>query len=456
MPAGTPIMEQRDEGVRASIGEIDGRRVVELHVEGGKHHSAVGAAGAEAMERSIRLATDLGIPFVGWLDTAGADLNEGVVSLHGWGSCARALTDASGVVPTIIVVTGACVSGPALCLGLVDHVVMTRNAFSFVSGPDAVAELTGVELDRERLGGAWVHEHRSGVASLVVDDHDDALVAVAAILSYLPSNHLDDPPRVAFDDDVERYSERAAAAVPAVATAAYDVRIVIDDVLDADTFLELRPAYAPNLVIGLGQIAGRPVGVVANQPCQRAGTLDIEASRKAARFVQWCDAFNVPIVTLVDTPGFEPGKDLEWRGMIRHGAELVHAYGEATVPRFCLVLRKAYGGAYIVMDSKKLGNDWCIAWPSAQIAVMGAPGAVQILHGKRLAGLEADARLAEQTDLELDYADRFSNPYAAAQRGFVDAVIEPRDTRRALAAAIERFATKRDSRPSRRHSNTPL
>ena len=232
---------------------------------------------------------------------------------------------------------------------------------------------------------------------------------------------------------------------------------MIGDVLDELSFFELRPAYAPNMVTGLGRLAGRPVGIVANQPMFRAGTLDIEASRKAARFVQWCDAFNFPLITFVDTPGFEPGRDLEWRGMIRHGAELVHAYAEATVPRLCVVLRKAYGGAYIVMDSKNLGNDWCVAWPTAEIAVMGAPGAVQILYRRDLGAIEdPDARAREQLALETEYADRFANPYVAAERGYVDDVIAASDTRRVLADALVRLGTKRDHQPSRRHSNTPL
>jgi len=453
----TPIMDRRSDSVTARIVELDGRSVVELRVEGGKHHGAVGESGAEAMERAIRLATELGIPFVAWLDTGGADLGEGISSLHGWGRCARALVDASGVVPTIIVATGACVSGPALCLGLVDHVIMTADAFAYVSGPEAVAELTGVMLDRAALGGAAIHGRVSGVASLVVDDEDDAMHALAALLAYLPSNHLEDPPAWPTDDSATRDCSLAAATVPGAPNASYDVRAVVRDILDAESFFELRVNHAPNVVIGLGHLGGRVVGIVANQPFAKAGTLDIEASQKAARFVQWCDAFNVPLLTFVDTPGFEPGKDLEWRGMIRYGAQLVHAYADATVPRLCVVLRKAYGGAYIVMDSKRLGNDYCVAWPDAQIAVMGAPGAVQILYGRRLGTIDdAGERDLEQGRLIAEYEDRFSNPYAAAERGFVDAVIDPLATRRVLAAALARFATKREAVASRRHSNTPL
>jgi acetyl-CoA carboxylase carboxyltransferase component len=357
----------------------------------------------------------------------------------------------------VLVVVGPCVSGPALLLGLADVVVMTEEAFAYVSGPDTVKAFTGIDVDHRALGGAAYHDTRSGVASLVVADEDAARDTVASLLDYLPANHLDDPPRWATDDPVDRDCARAATAVPARSNASYDMRAIVEDVLDNDSFFELRPRHAANVLTALGRLDGRTVGIVANQPQQRAGTIDIEASEKAARFVQWCDCFNIPLLTFVDTPGFEPGKDLEWRGMIRHGAELVHAYAAATVPRLCVVVRKAFGGAYIVMDSKGLGNDWCGAWPSAEIAVMGAPGAVEILHGRTLRALESDdARLRQQSELEHEYEDRFANPYVAAERGFVDDVIAATDTRRVLADALDRFATKRELTPSRRHANTPL
>lgn len=452
-----PILDRRSDSASALVVEVDGRRFVELRVEGGKHHGAVGAAGAETMERAVRLAIELGVPFVAWLDTTGADIHEGVSSLHGWGRCARALVDASGVVPTIAIVTGVCVSGPALCLGLVDHVIMTTRTIAYVSGPDAVAEFTGVMLGRDDLGGARVHSHASGVASFVVEDEEDAEHALTVLLSYLPSNHLEDPPRWSSDDAVDRDCVAAAAVVPVAPNQPYDVRDVVRDAVDTESFLELRAEHARSIVVGLARLDGRTVGIVANQPVARAGALDIDASQKAARLVQCCDAFNLPIVTFVDTPGFEPGKDLEWRGMIRHGAQLVHAYAQATVPRVCVVMRKAYGGAYIVMDSKGLGNDYCIAWPGAEIAVMGAAGAVAILHGRRLDAIEdAGARAAIAEDLTGEYESRFSGPYAAAERGYVDAVVEPVDTRRVLAVALDHFATKREASPARRHSNIPL
>ena len=450
-------MAQRSDAVTAALSDLHGRTVSWFRLDGGKHRGAIGVAEGDTLERAVRLGVELGVPIVGAIATSGADVGEGVASLHAWGRVARALADASGVVPTLVAVVGPCVSGPALMLGLVDQVVMTSDAFAYVSGPDTVSDFTGVPVGRADLGGASVHELRSGVAALVVDDDADALAAMATILDYLPDHHLDDPPRNLADDPVDRDSARAAAAVPERPTASYDVRDIVADVIDDGSFFELRDRHAPNLVTGLGRLGGRPVGVVANQPSQRAGTLDVTAAQKGARFVQWCDAFNVPLLTFVDTTGFEPGTDLEWRGIIRHGAQLVHAYAAATVPRLCVVIRKAYGGAYIVMDSKPLGSDWYCAWPDTEIAVMGAAPAVQILYRKRLAGIaDEQERRAEQLALEQEYSERFSSPLPAAERGYVDAVIAPADTRRTLAAALARLGTKQESPPSRRHSNSPL
>jgi len=452
-----PLGGQRSDAAAAALVEVDGRTVATFALRGGKHVGAIGPAEGVTVSRAIRLAAETGVPVVGTIASSGADVAEGVASLHAWGLIAAALADASGVVPTVLTVVGPCVSGPALLLGLADIVVMTDEAFAYVSGPDTVRAFTGIDVDHRGLGNAAMHGTRSGVATFVVADEDSARDVVAALLDYLPANHLDDPPRWRIDDPVDRDCARAAGAVPARPNASYDVRVVVEDVLDAGSFLELRARHAANMVTGLGRLDGRTVGVVANQPIQRAGTIDIEASEKAARFVQWCDCFNIPLLTFVDTPGFEPGKDLEWRGMIRHGAELVYAYAGATVPRLCVVLRKAYGGAYIVMDSKGMGNDWCGAWPTAEIAVMGAPGAVQILHGRKLRAARDDAeRLRLQADLEHEYEDRFANSYVAAERGFVDDVLPAADTRRVLAVALDHLATKRERLPPRRHGNTPL
>ncbi len=452
-----PLGARRSEAASGSLHEVDERTVASFTLRGGKHVGAIGPPEGTTIEQTIRAAIATGVPVVGTIASSGADVVEGVASLHAWGRVAKAMTDASGVVPTVLVVVGPCVSGPALLLGLADVVIMTDEAFAYVSGPDTVRAFTGISVDHRGLGGAEHHDTRSGVATMVVADERAARDAVASLLDYLPSHHLDDPPRWPTDDPVDRDCTVAATAVPARSNASYDIRTIVDDVLDQGSLLELRPHHASNLVTALGRLDGRTVGIVANQPQQRAGTIDIEASEKAARFVQWCDCFNIPLLTFVDTPGFEPGKDLEWRGMIRHGAELVHAYAAATVPRLCIVLRKAFGGAYIVMDSKGLGNDWCGAWPTAEIAVMGAPGAVQILHGRTLRE-EADetARLRRQADLEHEYEDRFANPYVAAERGFVDDVIAATDTRRVVADALARLGTKREQTPSRRHANTPL
>jgi acetyl-CoA carboxylase carboxyltransferase component len=454
--AATSIAAHRSEAASAALVELDGRTVSTVRLDGGKHAGAIGPPEGKTLERAVRLALELGVPLVGTLASSGADIREGVDSLHAWGRVARAFTDASGVVPTILIVVGPCVSGPALLLGIADITVMTEDAYAYVSGPASVSAFTGIDFDHATLGGASMHGRRSGVASFVVAGEDAAQEVVATILDYLPQNHLDDPPRFTSDDPVDRDCPNAVAVVPGRPNASYDVRVVVEDVLDADSFLELRPEHAANIVTALGRLDGRTVGVIANQPLHRAGTIDIEASEKSARFVQWCDCFNIPLVTFVDTPGFEPGKDLEWRGMIRHGAELVYAYAAASVPRLCVVLRKAYGGAYIVMDSKGLGNDWCGAWPTAQIAVMGAPGAVQILHGRRLRELDEAERAPEQQALEQEYEERFANPYVAAEYGFVDEVIAATDTRRELAGVLDHLSLKREPRLPRRHGNTPL
>jgi len=455
--APVPLGARRSDTAAAALGEIDGRSVVEFTLRGGKHVGAIGPPEGLAIARAARLATETGVPIVGLVASSGADVAEGIASLHAWGLVARALATASGVVPTVLTVVGPCVSGPALLLGIVDVVVMTEEAFAYVSGPDTVRAFTGIDVDHRALGEASMHGTRSGVATFVVPDEHAAREVVGAVLDYLPPNHLADPPRWPVDDPVDRDCARAAAVVPARGSASYDVRVIVEDVLDTHSFLELRARHASNMVTGLGRLDGRTVGIVANQPQQRAGTIDIEASEKAARFVQWCDCFNIPLLTFVDTPGFEPGRDLEWRGMIRHGAELVYAYAGATVPRLCVVLRKAYGGAYIVMDSKGMGNDWCGAWPTAEIAVMGAPGAVQILHGRTVRGVaDGEERLQVQADLEHEYEDRFANPYVAAERGFVDEVLSAVDTRRVLAATLEHLSTKREQLPPRRHGNTPL
>jgi acetyl-CoA carboxylase carboxyltransferase component len=424
------------------------RRVVLVRVDPTVHRGALTEADGTTIASAADLALAGRVPLVAVIASSGADVNEGLPALHGWGTAARAMARCSGIVPLIAVVTGPALSGPALLLGLCDVVVMTEDAYAWVSGPAMVKTFTGVDMPGAVLGGAGVHATASGVATMVVPNEDDAMAAVSSILEFLPDHTDVEPDGIPTIDPLRRPTPEAGTVIPAGATGSYDVRKVVAAVVDDGNAVELRPRFAPNLVTELAAIAGRPVGIVANQPQSLAGTLDIAAAQKGARFVAMCDAFNLPIITFVDTPGFFPGKTLEWRGMIRHGAQLVFAYAEATVPRICVVLRKAYGGAYIVMDCKTMGNDLSLAWPTAEIAVMGAKGAVAILHRK--------ADEAEQAEREREYEAAFLTPWVAAERGLVDAVIEPAETRAHLAAALTMLRSKRERVIRRVHSNTPL
>ena len=424
---------------------------VQLVEAGGDAHGAIGSVEGEVLARLVHLAVDSGVPIVGVLDTSGADVREGVEALHAWGTLARALTAASGVVPVVLVVTGYAVSGPALLLGLADVVIATGDAVAYVTGPATVEAMTGRRVSREELGGIGSLGGRAGVAHLIAHDEAEALDMAADVLDFLPAN-VSEMPRVwPASDPADRRCERAASLVPPEPTAPYDVRELLADVVDDGYLLELRAGYAPALVTGLARLDGHPVGVVANQPLHLAGTLDIEASRKGARFVRWCDAFGLPLVTFVDTPGFLPGVEHEWRGMIRHGAQLAFAYALATVPRLCVVVRKAYGGAYIVMDAKSMGNDLCVAWPGAPMTASSAPGAVSILNRRELA-----ADPTRRAELEADYAAAYCTPQVALERGYVDRLIDPADTRRILARGLRALVAKRERLPKRKHDNTPL
>ncbi len=446
---GTIQLRARTPGVaRAEIRPLGDRQVVFVDVDASVRRGALSHESSMNIAHAAITAREQGLPLVGRIGSSGADIVEGIAALHGWGEAARAIAECSGIVPIIFIVTGPAVSGPALLLGLADHVVMTEDAYAFVSGPTMVAEFTGVVVDNDELGGSATHARFTGVASLIVADLDAAMEATEQLLAYLPDNVNELPPRWPTDDPGDRDAHGAAELIPPSSTGSYDVRAVARTIVDDGELFELRPRWASNLVTAFATIDGRPVGIVANQPVALAGTLDIPASQKGARFVAFCDAFNIPLITLVDTPGFYPGKDLEWRGMIRHGAQLVFAYGRATVPRICVILRKSYGGAYIVMDSKKMGNDLCIAWPWAELAVMGAGQAAAILQ--RRATPEAKAAF------EADYAERLLNPYVAAERGYVDGVIHPIDTRRVISSALAALVDKREILGDRKHDNTPL
>jgi acetyl-CoA carboxylase carboxyltransferase component len=430
---------------RARLGDRD---VVLAKCDPTVRLGALTTADGQTLADAAMHALEARMPLVVTIASSGADVTEGLAASFGWGIAARAITICSGVIPVLMAAHGPAVSGPALLLGLADHVVMTSAAYAFVSGPQMVHEITGVVVDTDELGGAAVHASMTGLAALVVDDLDAALDAIGDLLAFLPS-HVDElPPRLATDDPVDRSTPELRSLIPESSTASYDVRDVIRAIVDDEYLLELRAGWAPNLVTAFATVAGRPIGVVANQPQSIAGTLDIPASQKGARFVSFCDAFNVPLLTLIDTSGFYPGKDLEWRGMIRHGAQFAFAYARATVPRIAIVLRKAYGGAYIVMDSRDMGSDLYLAWPSAEVAVMGAKGAVEILHRK--------ATPEQRAELELDYEVRLLSPWPAAERGSIDAVIDPADTRREVVAAVQLLEGKQEHLPPRRHDNSPL
>ncbi|MEZ5207940.1 MAG: carboxyl transferase domain-containing protein [Acidimicrobiales bacterium] len=448
MPASVDLRASAGRTLRTGTAELAGRRVVHAQFDLSTRQGALSPADGVKLASAIDVALDQRLPFVATVASSGADLHGGVESLHAWGQSARAMARASGIIPLLVALDGPAVSGPALLLGLADHVVMTPEAYAFVSGPRMVRQFTGMPVTATVLGGAGAHERASGVAAGVAADLDEAMVALGELLGYLP-DHCDAlPARLATDDPAVRPTPEAGALLPTSPTGSYDVRDVIRCIADDAAFTELRAGWAPNLVTGFATIEGRPIGIVANQPCQIAGTLDIPSSQKGARFVAFCDAFNLGLLTLVDTPGFYPGKDLEWRGMIRHGAQLAFAYARATVPRVNLTMRKSYGGAYIVMDSRTMGNDVALAWPSAEIAVMGAKGAVEILHR----GISPQ----ERTALEAEYDERLLNPWVAAARGLIDAVIDPADTRRAVAEAFATLDSKAELLGTRAHDNMPL
>jgi acetyl-CoA carboxylase carboxyltransferase component len=448
MPAPLELRTGTAGSVTTRVETIDGRQVMAFDIDPNRNKGALTPADGDDIAAAAAAALAQRLPVVGRIASSGADILAGIGATHGWGKAARAIVQCSGIVPVVLVVDGPAVSGPALFLGLADVVVMTETSYAFVSGPHMVREFTGEVLTNTMLGGPGMHARTSGVASLVVRDAADAREAVAAVLSYLPSHTDVEAPRIRTDDPADRPTPELLDIIPESATGSYDVRDIARAIVDDRDLLELKAGWAPNLVTAFAAIDGRAVGIVANQPQALAGTLDISASQKGGRFVAMCDAFNLPLVTLVDTSGFYPGKDLEWRGMIRYGAQMAFAYARATVPRVNVTLRKSYGGAYIVMDSKFMGNDLAFAWPGAEIAVMGAKGAVEVLH-RRLS-------VEERAEKEREYEERLLNPYIAAARGSIDEVIDPTDTRKALADALHLLASKRERLPRRRHDNTPL
>jgi propionyl-CoA carboxylase beta chain len=435
-------------------GTIDGRTVFVFSQDFTVFGGSLGEVMAEKMCKVMDLAAQVGAPVIGINDSGGARIQEGVVSLGAYGDVFVRNVKCSGVIPQISLIMGPCAGGAVYSPAMTDFIFMVKEtSHMFITGPDVIRTVTGEEVGFEELGGAMAHSTKSGVAHLAAEDEDQCLADTRYLLSFLPQNNLETPPRVLPADDPLRMDDELDRVVPDSPNKPYDMRDVVRLTVDDGEFFEIHEHWARNIVCGFARLDGFAVGVVANQPAQLAGVLDIDASTKAARFVRTCDAFNVPLVTFTDVPGFLPGISQEWGGIIRHGAKLLYAFAEATVPKLTVITRKAYGGAYDVMASKHLLADFNFAWPTAEVAVMGPEGAVNIVFGREL---EKEGHNGRRDELIADYKERFANPYVAAERGYVDDVIEPRRTRPVLIDALETARTKRERRPPRKHGNIPL
>jgi propionyl-CoA carboxylase beta chain len=443
------------DGVVSGYGQVDGRLVCVFAQDFTVFGGSLSETNARKICKVMDLAVRMGAPIVGLNDSGGARIQEGVASLGGYADIFLRNTLASGVVPQVSAIMGPCAGGAVYSPAITDFNVMVRDtSYMFVTGPDVIKTVTHEEVTKEELGGAMTHNARSGVAHFAVDDDRACVALIRELLSYLPSNNLEEPPVHRTDDPPDREDEALDTLVPAEPARPYDMRRLVQAVVDEGRFLEVHEHFAPNIVVGFARFAGRPAGIVANQPAHLAGCLDIDASVKAARFVRFCDAFNIPLVTFEDVPGFLPGTGQEYGGIIRHGAKLLYAFAEATVPKVTVITRKAYGGAYCVMASKHIRTDLNYAWPQAEIAVMGPEGAVNVLYRRELAAAEDQAALRRQKVEE--FREKFANPYVAADRGFVDEVILPRQTRRKIVAGLEMARTKRDKNPPKKHGNIPL
>ncbi len=443
------------DGVVTGFGTIDGRLVFvyaqDFTVMGG----SLGEMHAMKIARVLELAMKSGAPVIGINDSGGARIQEGIDALKGYGDIFRLNTLASGVVPQIALIMGPCAGGAVYSPALMDFVIMVdRTSYMFITGPQVVKAVTGQEVSFEELGGARVHNTKSGNAHFLASSEEEAFGILRALLSYLPSNSEEEPPTVETGDDPNRMDPELDEIVPDDPKKAYDMREIIERVFDRGTFLEVQAGFGRSVIVGFARLNGRSVGVVANNPKVLAGVLDIDSSDKAARFVRFCDAFNIPIITFVDVPGYLPGVEQEHSGIIRHGAKLLYAYSEATVPLLTVIVKKAYGGAYIAMGSKHLGADVVFAWPTAEIAVMGPEGAAQIIFRKQLR--EAEDREALLQKLTQEYREKIANPYVAAERGYVDDIIYPRETRPKLIQALEALRPKREELPPKKHGNIPL
>jgi propionyl-CoA carboxylase beta chain len=443
------------DGVVAGHGLVDGRQVFAFAQDFTVFGGSLSETNAAKIVKIMDLAMKLGCPIVGLNDSGGARIQEGVMSLGGYADIFLRNTLASGVVPQISAIMGPCAGGAVYSPAITDFTVMVKHtSYMFVTGPDVLRTVTHEEVTKEQLGGAMTHNEQSGVAHFAVADDRECLGLVRDLLSFMPSNNVDDPPRGKANDAPDREDEALDRLVPVSATQPYDILDLVHSIADEGYFLEVHQHYARNIVVGFARLDGRPVGIVANQPAVLAGTLDINASVKGARFVRFCDAFNIPLVTFEDVPGFLPGTVQEYGGIIRHGAKLLYAFAEATVPKVTVITRKAYGGAYCVMSSKHIRTDFNYAWPTAELAVMGPEGAVNILYKRELD--EAADRIAARAEKVSEFRAMFANPFIAASRGFLDEVIQPRQTRRKLIAALRNLESKRDRNPPKKHGNIPL
>ncbi|HKE52634.1 MAG TPA: acyl-CoA carboxylase subunit beta [Actinomycetes bacterium] len=445
------------DGVVTGYGTIDGRGVCVFAQDFTVFGGSLGEVFGEKIVKVMDLALKTGCPMIGINDSGGARIQEGVVSLGLYGEIFYRNVISSGVIPQISLIMGPCAGGAVYSPAITDFTVMVdQTSHMFITGPDVIKTVTGEDVGFEELGGARAHNTKSGNAHYMASDEKEAIEWVKALVSYLPSNNLSDPPSFPIEGELEitEADRELDQVIPDSANQPYDMHRIIEHILDDEEFLEIQPLFAPNIICGFGRVEGHSVGVVANQPLQFAGTLDIDASEKAARFVRFCDAFNIPVLTFVDVPGFLPGTSQEWNGIIRRGAKLIYAYAEATVPKVTVITRKAYGGAYDVMGSKHLRADINLAWPTAQIAVMGAQGAVNILYRRELADVDEPEAMREQ--LVTEYEDTLANPYIAAERGYVDSVIPPSYTRSYVIRALRALRTKRETLPPKKHGNIPL
>jgi acetyl-CoA carboxylase carboxyltransferase component len=446
------------EGVVTGYGTVDGRLVYvfsqDFTIVGGSLSEQFAQKICKVMDKAMKM----GAPVIGINDSGGARIQEGVKSLAGYAEIFERNILASGVIPQISAIFGPCAGGAVYSPALTDYTIMSKNtSYMFVTGPKVVKTVTGETVNDEQLGGAFVHGSKSGVAHFIADDEREGISLIRKLVSYLPQNNLEDPPYVPTEDPIDRVDDALNTIIPDTANKPYNVKDVIHSIVDDNEFLEVHENYAPNIVVGFARFNGMSTGIVANQPNYLAGVLDINSSRKAARFVRFCDAFNIPLVTLVDVPGFLPGTAQEYGGIILNGAKLLFAYGEATVPKVTVILRKAYGGAYDVMSSKHLRGDINYAWPGAEIAVMGPRGAIDILHNREIQTIaDPEAKAEFCAKKEQEYINKFTTPYVAAKFGYLDDVIEPRNTRFRIIRALQSLATKKDTNPPKKHSNIPM